>query len=35
MRRGEVFLRALLMTPRGLLLPVADRRSLVGHLDEL
>jgi hypothetical protein len=28
-------LRALLTTPHGLLLPVADRRPLVGHLGEL
>src|SRR5450759_2109928 len=29
------FLRALLTIPHGLLLPVADRRPLVGHLGEL
>jgi hypothetical protein len=29
------FFRALLTTPHGLLLPVADRRPLVGHLGEL
>jgi hypothetical protein len=27
--------RALLTTPHGLLLPVADQRPLVGHLGEL
>jgi hypothetical protein len=29
------FFRALLTTPHGLFLPVADRRPLVGHLGEL
>jgi hypothetical protein len=29
------FFRALLTIPHGLLLPVADRRPLVGHLGEL
>jgi hypothetical protein len=29
------FFRALLTTPHGLLLPVADRRPLVGHWGEL
>jgi hypothetical protein len=29
------FFRALLTTPHGLFLPVADRRPLVGHLSEL
>jgi hypothetical protein len=31
----QKFCRALLTTPHGLLLPVADRRPLVGHLGEL